>query len=183
MIFRATQKMASKLRIACSAITDGYPTMVEWYCNVVVLRRRQFFLFTHAPSLFSLWTPAAGLHRDGFGAMFRRGAIDTLNDYGFSNGDAARIIDDGPDVFAKAVDRRVIGSMVDYAKMLRHAVEYEGGFEHLASRAMNDIANECPMSAIGMESPVDYLRQLLRAETPHNIAVHQTGARLARSGR
>ena len=73
--------------------------------------------------------------------------------------------------------------MVDYAKMLRHAVEYEGGFEHLASRAMNDIANECPMSAIGMESPVDYLRQLLRAETPHNIAVHQTGARVARSGR
>ena len=183
MIFRATQKMASKLRIACSPITDGYPTMVEWYCNVVVLRRRQFFLFIHAPSLFSLWTPAAGLHRDGFGAMFRRGAIDTLNDYGFSNGDAARIIDDGPDVFAKAVDRRVIGSMVDYAKMLRHAVEYEGGFEHLASGAMNDIANECPMSAIGMESPVDYLRQILRAETPHNIAVHRTGARVARSGR
>ena len=24
MIFRATQKMASKLRIACSAITDAY---------------------------------------------------------------------------------------------------------------------------------------------------------------
>jgi hypothetical protein len=156
--------------------------MVEWYCNVVVLRRRQFFLFTHAPSLFSLWMPVARSNRDGFGAIFRRGAIDTLNGYGFSKGDAARIIDDSPDVFAKAVDRHVIGSMVDYAKMLRHAVEYEGGLEHLGSRAMNDIANECPMSTIGMESPVDYLRHILRAET-HNIAVHRTGARAARSGR
>src|SRR2546425_13313133 len=114
MIFRATQKMASKLRIACCAITDGYPTMVEWYCNVVVLRRRQFFLFTHAPSLFSLWTPAAGLHRDGFRAVFRRGAIGTLSDYGFSKGDASWIIDEGPDVFAKVVVCRVIGSLVGY---------------------------------------------------------------------
>ena len=123
--------MASKLRIACSAITDGYPAILEWYCNVVVMRRRQLFLFTHAPSLFSLWTQAAGVNLDGFGATFRRGAIEALNSYGFSNGDAARIIDDGPDVFAKAVDRRVVGSMVDYAKMLRHAVEYEGGLEQL----------------------------------------------------
>ena len=183
MIFRATRKAASKLRIACSAITGGDPTMVEWYCNVVVIRRRPFFLFTHAPSLFSFWTPAAGANRDGFGAMFRRGATDTLNGYGFSNSDVTRIVDDGPDVFAKAVDRRVIGSMVDYAKMLRHAVNYEDGLEQLGARAMNDIANECPMSMIGMESPVDYLRQILRTETPHNIAVHGAGVRVARSGR
>src|SRR5262249_11892020 len=78
---------------ACSAITDSYPSMVEWYCNVIAVRRRQFFLFTHAPSLFSLWTPAAGLNCDEFGAMFRRRAIDTLNGYGFSIGDAARTID------------------------------------------------------------------------------------------
>ena len=183
MIFRATQKMASKLRIARSAVTDAYSPMAEWYCNVAVTGRRQFFRFTHALSLFSLWTPAAGWNRNGFGEVFRRGAIDTLNRYGFSTGDAARMIDDGPDVFAKAVDRHVIGSMVDYAKMLRHAVEYEGGLEHLDSRAMNDIANECPMSMIGMESPVDYLHQILRAGTLHNIAVHRTGARVARSGR
>ncbi len=162
MIFRATQKAASKLRVTCSAITDSYPSMVEWYCNVIAVRRRQFLLFTHAPSLFSLWTPAAGLNCDEFGAMFRRRAIDTLNGYGFSSGDAARIIDDGPDVFAKAVDRRVIGSMVDYGKMLRHAVDYEGGLEQLGPRAMNDIANECPMSMIGMETPVGNLRQMLR---------------------
>src|SRR5439155_25441553 len=51
MIFRATQKVSSKLRIACTAIVDSHPSMVEWYCNLITVRRRQFFLFTHASSL------------------------------------------------------------------------------------------------------------------------------------
>jgi hypothetical protein len=115
--------------------------------------------------------------------MFRLCATDTLRDYGFSSGDTAKVIDRGPDVFAKATDRSVIGSMVDYAKMLRNAVDYEGGLQYLGPRAMNDIANESPMGKIGMENPAEYLRQLLRTEKPHNIALHRTGARVARSGR
>src|SRR2546422_6350783 len=73
--------------------------------------------------------------------------------------------------------------MVDYGKMLRHTVDYEGGLEHLGPRAMNDIANESPMRKIGMENPAEYLRQVLRTEKPHNIALHRTGARGARFGR
>ena len=183
MIFRATQKVSSKLRIACTAIVDSHPSMVEWYCNLITVRRRQFFLFTHASSLFSFWAPAAGSTRDDFGQVFRQHATDTLRDYGFTNADTAKVIDDGPDAFAKATDRGVIGSMVDYTKMLRHAVDYEGGLERLGPRAMNDIANDSPMRKIGMESPAEYLRQVLRAERPHNITVHRTGARDARSDR
>src|SRR5213593_571678 len=123
MIFRATQKVSSKLRIACTAIVDSHPLMVEWYCNLITVRRRQFFLFTHASSLFSFWAPAAGSTLDDFGQVFRQHATDTLRGYGFTSADTAKVIDDGPDAFAKATDRGVIGSMVDYTKMLRHAVE------------------------------------------------------------
>ncbi len=156
---------------------------MEWYCNLIIVRRRQFFLFTHAPSLFSFWTPAAGSTRDHFGQMFRRRVTETLREYGFSPADAAAVIDGGPDVFARATDRGVIGSMVDFGKMFRHAVNHEDGLEHLTRRAMNDIANESPMNKIGMENPAEYLRQVLRDERPYNIAVHRTGARVARSGR
>jgi len=183
MIFRATQKVSSKLRIACTVITHGDLSMVEWYCNLIIVRRRQFFLFTHAPSLFSFWAPAAGSTRDDFGSMFRRCAADTLRDYGFSSADIAKVIDDGPDTVAKPADRGVTGSMVDYAKMLRHAVDYDGSLERLGPRAMNDIANDSPMRKIGMESPAEYLQQVLRAERPHSITVHRTGARDARPGR
>jgi hypothetical protein len=183
VIFRPTQKVSFRLGIVCTAVMDSHPSMVEWYCNLITVRRRQFFLFTHAPSLFSFWAPAAGSTCNGFGRMFRRQATGALRDYGFSTSDAARVIDDGPDVFARVTDRGIVGSMVDFGKMLRHAVDYEGRLEHLGSRAMNDIANESPMSKIGMESPAAYLRQVLAAEGSHNSAVHRTGARVARSGR
>ena len=183
MIFRVTQRVSSKLRITRAASMGSHPVMVEWYCNLIPVRRRQFFLFTHATTLFSFWAPAAGPIRDHFPKLFRRYAIDTLRDYGFSSDEIARVIDDGPDVFAKSIDRGVIGSMVDYAKMLRHAIDYEGGFQHLGPREMNDVANECPMRKIGMEYPAEYLRQVLRAAGPHNFAVHRTGTRDARSGR
>jgi hypothetical protein len=183
MIFRATMKVSSKLRVAYTAVADSHPSILEWYCNLITVRRRQFFLFTHGSSLFSFWAPAAGSTRDSFGQVFRQHAIDTLRDYGFSSADTAKVIDDGPDTFAKPADRGVTGSMVDYAKMLRHAVDYDGSLERLGSRAMNDIANDSPMRKIGMETPAQYLRQVLRAERPHNITVRRTGARDARPGR
>src|SRR5262249_11982038 len=158
---------SSKLRMAYTDLADSGATMVEWYCNVMIVRRRQFFLFTHAPSLFSFWAPAAGVTRDRFGQMFRQCATETLSDYGFSARDARQVVDEGPDVFNKPTDRGVIGSMVDYGKMLRHTVDYEGGLERLGPRAMNDIANECPMSKIGMEHPAGYLRSLLERQPPH----------------
>jgi hypothetical protein len=161
VIFRTTRKASSKLRVICTDITESYPSMVEWYCNLITVRRRQFFLFTHAPSLFSFWAPAARLTPDAFGQMFRRRAAETLRQYGFSDAATANVVDGGPDIFARAVDRGVIGSMVDFGKMFQHAVDHEGGLEHLDSRAMNDIANDSPMSKIGMENPAEYLRQVL----------------------
>ena len=74
MVFRATQKLSSKLRVAYATIAESHSPMVEWYCNLITVRRRQFFLFTHAPSLFSFWVPAAGTTRDDFGRVFRRHA-------------------------------------------------------------------------------------------------------------
>jgi len=168
MIFRLTQKVSNKLRIPCEELAQSSASILEWYCNLVVAQRRQFFLFTQAATLFSFWAPAAGYSRGEFSPMFRRRATDALRDYGFSDDDVATLIHDGPDVFARSVDRGVVGSMVDYAKMFRHAVDHEGGLERLGPRSMNNIANECPMSRIGMESPTRYLRQVLRAGGPHN---------------
>jgi hypothetical protein len=136
MIFRATMKVSSKLRITYTAVADSHPSMLEWYCNLITVRRRQFFLFTHGSSLFSFWAPVAGATRDSFGQVFRQHAIDTLRDYGFSSADTAKVMDDGPDTFAKPADRGVTGSMVDYAKMLRHAVDYDGSLERLGPRAI-----------------------------------------------
>ncbi len=138
--------------------------MMEWYCNMVIVQRRQFFLFTHAASLFSHWGPAAGWNRTDFSPRFRRHATETLKDYGFSEGDIVRIVDDEPDIFATSADRGIVGSMVDYANTLQYMIHYVGGLERKSACIVNKLANECPMSKIGMESPDRYLRQLLRTD-------------------
>jgi hypothetical protein len=168
MIFRLTEKVSSKLRIRREAIAQSHASMLEWYCNMVIVQRRQFFLFTQATTLFSFWTPAAGWSRAEFSSRFRSHATDTLRDYGFTDRDIGRTIDDAPDRFSTSADRGVTGSMVDYAKMLQYSVDYVGGLDRMSTRAMNDIANECPMSKIGMEHPADYLRQVLEATVPSN---------------
>src|SRR5438046_10408044 len=98
--------------------------MVEWYCTLITVRRRRFFLFTHASSLFSFWVPAAGSTLDNFGQVFRQHATDTLRDYRFTNADTATVIDDGPAAFPKATDRGVIASIADSRQMNRHAADY-----------------------------------------------------------
>jgi hypothetical protein len=163
MIFRLTQKASTKLGTETTSLASGHPSLLEWYCNLVVAQRRQFFLLTQSATLFSFWMPARGLKRTEFGETFRSEARMALRDYGIRDDDIARIIDDGPDVFGKAADRGVIGSMVDYAKMLQYMVDERGGLENLDPREMNNIANECPMSKIGMEQPAHYLREILRS--------------------
>ena len=164
MIFRLTHKVSTKLRIHCEAVGQSHASMLEWYCNLVIVQRRQFFLFTQATTLFSFWTPAAGWSRADFSSRSWRHATDTLKDYGFTDQDVAKIVDSEPDTFSTSLDRGVTGSMVDYAKMLQYSVDYEGGLDRMSTRAMNDIANQCPMSKIGMEHPAEYLRQVLQAK-------------------
>jgi hypothetical protein len=109
VIFRTTQKLSSKLCVTRTVMTDSAPTMVEWYCNLLTVQRRQFLLFTHALSLFSFWVPVVGSTRQHFGQMFRRHAADALKDYGFSARDTAKVIEaavGGPAAQRRSVRRR-----------------------------------------------------------------------------
>ena len=162
MIFRLTHKTASKLRMKLATVGVDHPSLVEWYCNVVTAQRRQFFLFTQGTTLFSFWVAVTEMRRQDFAdsSAFRP---KTRSGYGFADGDLAKMIDDGPDTFATSADRGVLGSMVDFANMLKHTVDHRGGLQSLSRRAMNDIANECPMSKIEMNMPAGYLRRVLQA--------------------
>lgn len=160
MIFRLTHKASAKLRIPRGALGEGQSSLAEWYCNLITVRR-QFFLFTHATTLFSFWALAAGAAADNFGRVFRSRATEAMRDYDFSDDDIAKIVDDGPDVLARATDRGVLGSMVDFAFMFRHVMDDAGTLEPLDRRAINDIANACPMGKIGMQYPKDQLRAVL----------------------
>jgi hypothetical protein len=163
VLFRLTKKAAAKLRLEVVANESHHASMIEWYCNLVVVQRRHFFLFTQATTLFSFWIPAAGIKGAEFGRAFREGARDVLAGSGIHERDVEKMVDHVPDVYGKAADRGVIGSMVDFAKMVEYVADDRGGLDHLSLHEMNHIANDCPMSKIGMEQPLSLLQEILRS--------------------
>jgi hypothetical protein len=137
------------------------PTATDWYCNLLTLGRRPVFLVAHALSLFAVLVPAAGSSSPGaYGDAFREQARELLAAEGYRPDHVRKVIDDGPDVFCRASDRRILGSMVDLAHLSGFVVADEGSLD---LRRCHDQIHEAPMSLLGMESPRQVLRSLLAA--------------------
>ncbi|HEY5283755.1 MAG TPA: hypothetical protein VIM14_13270 [Polyangia bacterium] len=134
----------------------------EWHCNVVTLGRRPFFLLAHSLSLYAFFIPVAGnSSRESLGRAFRDGFIEALAREGVSSNAASKVMDAGPDSFCRAVDRRVLGTMVDHANMSRFVVEDAGFVDASVLAKIHDEINESPMSVLGMESPRRVLLSIL----------------------
>ena len=49
---------------------------------------------------------------------FRQSTFELLRQYGIGDETARRVVDDGPNSFTKATDRHVIGSILDFVRLL-----------------------------------------------------------------
>lgn len=176
-MFRCTTKARKRLRVSSSDLveTPSHSPGSDWHCNVVTLARRPFFLLAHSTSLFGILLPAAGHStRESFGEGFRRHALGVLQGEGLNVVVIRGILDHGPDHFAKATDRRVLGSMIEFANMSHVVIEDEGGIDSAAIAQVHKLINESPMSLLRMESPRQALRRLLTSTTPHSQPLQLT---------
>ena len=141
--------------------------MTEWYCNTATIGRKPHLILTHAQSLFSFWMPAAGnTSPKVFGERVREYARNALLQAGVSVAETKRMLDEGPDVFAKTRDRRVLGSMNDFVFHAKYRWEWgKVRGEVVTLFDLNDVGNRMPMSAIPTCRPYDELRRLLNEGT------------------
>ena len=163
MIFRFTAKLRRRLKVPDRQLVEPTPRTApsEWYGNVVILRRRHFLIFTEATTLFTAWAPAAEVTSPAaVSTVFRNYVVRALNAERYDGDASTRVLDAGEDVFARARDPRVLGSMMDFINMVRFHLD-DSGLDQVPIARMNDIANESPMSLIGM-APRDALARLLR---------------------
>jgi hypothetical protein len=178
MIFRCTAKARKRLHLVSSDLveTPSRSSGSDWHCNVVTLGRRPFFLLAHSASLFGILLLAAGHStRESFGEVFRQHALGVLQHEGLDLATIREVLDHGPDRFARATDRRVLGSMVDFANMSHFVIEDEGGVDSDAIAQVHKLINESPMSFLRMESPREALRRLLTSTTTlHNQPLQLT---------
>jgi hypothetical protein len=160
--FHCTSKAQERLRLGPVQLArTEAPTATDWYCNLITLGRRPVFLFAHTLSLFAVLVPAAGSSSPGaLGDAFREQARELLASEGYRPDHVRKVIDDGPDFFGRASDRRILGSMVDLAHLSAFVVADEGSLD---LRRCYDQIHVAPMSLLGMESPRQVLKNLLVA--------------------
>ena len=133
-----------------SDLADLPESANDWYAHLFYISRKKCLIFTHAKTLFTFI--AMNVPRENIrmiNEVFRMGLERTLLLEGFTSQDIDKILASVSDiVFAKTINRAVIGSMNDLIFQYLSMIEYNlpnGSMD--MSRIMKEM-NRIPMSYI-----------------------------------
>ena len=130
----------------------------DWYVNLVRCGREQLVIYTSSTSLLPVVCPARGLAKN-IGAQLQVGLEHLLLDIG---ADAVAIRNEVAEMkrfeFAKTEDRRVLGTMTEFAFMIQYSREHRRG-EGL--RELSRWLSSTPCSPLGNKFPDERAVELL----------------------
>jgi hypothetical protein len=159
-----TQKVRMRLKLAATPPGSSPPTTAlgDWYVNLVRFGRQQVVMATSERSLLTVLLPARDL-RQSLVPNLQRAVQELLTVLGVPRVTVRReIAEMQPTAFASAVNRRVLGSMNEFAWQLGAYLDRTDEALELAR-----ILSDTPMSAVGTKSrlgiPADVARELLAA--------------------
>lgn len=159
LIFRLTQKLATKLKIApTTALPRAADPLTDWTANLFVANRSQYIIVTNSATLYSVIFPGRGITKpehfiertyaaimaqmaqDGCGALFKERIIPAGNEV----------------VFSKTGSRSVMASMNDLVRCAKADIEYgEDTPEETTAKLI-----ETPMGALDYRYPREALHAL-----------------------
>lgn len=157
---RCTRKLLARLK-ATPALDRVEPTTVlgDWYANLLLVRGEQVVLFVNERSLLPVLlraAPTADLVE-----RFRVAATSMLLRLGVPASAVAEERRQMVDVrVAKTENRRVVGTMTDFAFLLE---SYRTGHDTLDDLALRLASTPC--SPIGMKYPVDVVTEVFGGDT------------------
>jgi hypothetical protein len=154
---RCTQKVRDRLHLLAELPNPSPPTSAlgDWYVHIVQIGRQQIVLATSERSLLTVLLPAREL-RYALVPNLQSGARKLLLALAVPEGIVNRELDAMQTVtFARATNRRVLGSMNDFAFQLGAYMERTGDALELALRL-----SDTPMSAIGTKSDLGIPREI-----------------------
>jgi len=157
-----TQKVRKRLKLAATPPGSSRPTTAlgDWYVNLVQFGRQQVVMATSERSLLTVLLPARDL-RQSLVPNLQRAAQELLTVLGIPPETVRReIAEMQPAAFASAVNRRVLGSMNEFAWQAGAYLSRTDDALELARRL-----SETPMSAVGSKArlgiPADVARELI----------------------
>jgi len=135
----------------------------NWYCNLLRIDRRKCLLFTNEVTLYSFLIPRV-LKQNllNLEDEFLINLNLNLQAEGFSLEVINRVMQEYREIgFAKTANRRVLGSMNEFAFEYEFLIRREGGINRTRILEVNHQINRTPMSPLKYRYPVDGLKGLL----------------------
>jgi len=165
LIFRITQKLAKKIKVEpAPAMPPHDHPFLDWTANLIMVSRWQCVLLTNSRCLYSVVLPGKGVSNE---KAFVETSTKALYEYmvldGCENIFNAHIASHiGAATFCKASDRRVLGSMNDFAYHTRVYLLEMG----LPGPLVNSRLNDMPMSMLERTYPKKALLTLASKPKP-----------------
>ena len=160
MVVCATQKAMRNLHLERDEISaPPLEDTQHWYVNLLRILRVKYYLLTESASMVTVLFPAKGLTS---APRFVAAASDVIHKYFARRGWERLIatsfdIDTTDVVICRTVDKRVLGSMNDFAWQTEELMVEN----HLRLEDVIDHLDECPMRYLGMDSPTLVAERLL----------------------
>lgn len=152
LIFRVTRKLAKKIKVVpTDALPPHVSPLLDWTANLFMVSRWQCILLTNSRCLYSVVLPGKGVSNEkrfvetSTKALYEYMVLDGCENI-FNANIASHI---GTATFCKASDRRVLGSMNDFAYHTRVYLLEMG----LPGPFVNARLNDMPMSMLDTRYP------------------------------
>ena len=166
MILRCTKKLITTYGLLVVEDTADNKMFSEWYANLIYIERKKCILFTDSKTLYSLLLldikKADIINID---EIFYKQLYRSLLQIGIKE-DLIKSI--APKhlkiIYSKTQDKRILGSMNDYAYQYKYIILAKGGIGYIDIDDIIQNINETPMSLIGYNSANRLVRMVILNE-------------------
>ena len=165
-IIHCTKKLLKELDVPLVE-PDKIPKPTEglgnWYANLLRIEMRKCLLYTNEKSLYTFLIPKVlKTNLKSIEEEFLIHFSYTLQIEGFGLEMINRVMQEYQEIgFAKTSNRKVLGSMNEFAFEYDYFIRREGGIENVRIFEINKHINTTIMGALKYKHPIEALRNLL----------------------
>ncbi len=165
-IIHCTRKLLKELDVPLvelDKITSPTEGLGNWYANLLRIDRRKCLIFTNEKSLYTFLIPKVlKSNLKNIEEEFLIHLSYNLQNEGFRLEAINRVMQEYQEIgFAKTSNRRVLGSMNEFAFEYDYLIRREGGIENIRILHLNKEINRTPMGALKYGYPIEALKCLL----------------------
>lgn len=150
MLIRCTNKLIKEMGLTKADLCEGKEDkslLGGWYANLFYVKRKKCIIFVNARTLFcAVSFDVNRAQIKNLGELFRLVVGKALLEEDINGSKIQEVVNEAQEIyFAKARDKVVLGTMVQYVKQIKWTIEYRGNWETANLSAIAKEQNRTPL--------------------------------------